>query len=1577
MSLVAADLIPLSVFLSSPGDVREERNIAREVLEELPRQPLLRGKVSIETVAWDDPEAPTPLVAGVTPQVSVNRFNRKPSQCDLTIVILWSRLGTALPPDVLKRDGSRYASGTEWELEDASSAQKDVFVYHRTQTPQISITDPDLAAKQQQYNAVQHFLRRFHNADGSIAGGYNDYETPDAFRQLFRKHLEKYLRGKLDIEQASEIDQQRLDFSDELQSAETLVGRGDVFAALDRFEASHTSGYFRLTAAAGLGKTTLAAAVAQRRAAIPFFTSVTRGRTRAEQCLNHLSAEIIARFKLRYDRLPTRAGEDPSFLKKLLQEAVEKTGKPVWFVVDALDESDAIPGRNPLSLPSRLPHKVFCFVTQRPGSALIDTDPETPIVDYALTWDSPMQRQDVLAFLEREVRRPEIAGALHKALPGRESETIVGELARLSEGNFMYLSYVLHDIRAGELALEEPGGPPALPRGLRGYYSSTWARIEALAQADGAQNWRTLYRPVIGLLAVAREPISVAWLSDLSGCDREDINNPVLYRLRRFLNCDADRWRILHRSFSDFLQDTLDLAARHAAVARFYAEPASWVKHEGYASRHLTAHLAAAGDLSGILRLFDDGTWYENQVTEDPTGVRYDTDLHHAYSLAARADSEATARGRPAPALAHEIKHALILSTLADQWTSIPAHTIVTLLHVGVLSDVQALGLVEKMDSRVQGRVLVTLVPALSQPLLPRAVELARRSDPEQHAEALLALSELTSGERRTELLDEALKAARAVDDDMSKASLLCRTSAGLASEVREACITEARALATAAKDPLTRASRLAPLLAYVPDAVELLREALQHARTADTDKATGPDEIDDNDGTDETNRDETLTGIVENVPPEHRLAFAREAIVVARELPDSWERVRALTALITEVPEAERTSIKAAALETLRSLGDTNEKFDRLLQLSAAHTAFERDALLAEAEANVAQVSDPYFRATDLLHLAGCVSEARAQSYVERALQIIRDQLQPAQGLDVLTSAVTRIEGSVKETLLQTARTMVAGMPNRFARVRGLIAVGEAWSGDRMRSFVREAIAVPAGVLAIGRPPGDEVNRAELLATLAAELQGSEKDLTLREVSSLLQEGLDAYERAAVLAKLLPALDAPERSATIREIRSQVASLEHPDQRADLLIELLRYAPKDEREHELDEALAQARSIAPGAFHLSGRFDERTFAVTLARSADVMGLPSLAILRLALMAPESRRSELIAEALEGVFDLPASSQRDVLRELAPHLSGTQVLDVMDRYEMLVRDPLRQEFLRWLEEHLAESEVSGQSESPIGGKGSDASAEASGDASGDHEAGGGRVEFRLQSLAPGDLFRLNREGRQAFDIEFTVADGVAEEDKPRIQRKIVRSFAPTMVQNSSADDLLAVAKDGRELRNGAWAATIGLLLRRLCVTDSFNAALQTARTTWGEGLPPMVTSLLIQAAPATERETLVATARASAGQVANPASRAELWTLLIPYLDASEWPQAIQDLAGVVDKMGVSEVSSLLEQLDVEMLPPAAVLPFIQRVLRSTAARRDLLKSVRRMLPAIKRIGGTSITQSLPQVIREAVARVR
>ena len=115
----------LRVFISSPGDVADERNLARRLLkDELPYDPFLRGKVTLDPVSWDDPAAPTPMVATLTPQEAVNRFGCRPSECDIVIVVLWSRLGTHLDLSKFQKpNGEPYLSGTEYEYEDAVNAE--------------------------------------------------------------------------------------------------------------------------------------------------------------------------------------------------------------------------------------------------------------------------------------------------------------------------------------------------------------------------------------------------------------------------------------------------------------------------------------------------------------------------------------------------------------------------------------------------------------------------------------------------------------------------------------------------------------------------------------------------------------------------------------------------------------------------------------------------------------------------------------------------------------------------------------------------------------------------------------------------------------------------------------------------------------------------------------------------------------------------------------------------------------------------------------------------------------------------------------------------------------------------------------------------------------------------------------------------------------------------------------------------------------------------------------------------------------------------------------------------------------
>ncbi len=188
------------IFLSSPGDVAEERRLAREVIESvLPQRPALRGRASFEVVTWDHPQGHVAMPAGLTPQAAIDRGRAKPSECDVTIVILWGRMGSPLPDSYCKADGSAYLSGTEWEFEDARQAKPEsVFIYHRTSPPQPQSDDPgELREMAEQSEQRHRFLAQFRNDDGSYTGSVNTYDTPAAFREQLASDLETIVLERL------------------------------------------------------------------------------------------------------------------------------------------------------------------------------------------------------------------------------------------------------------------------------------------------------------------------------------------------------------------------------------------------------------------------------------------------------------------------------------------------------------------------------------------------------------------------------------------------------------------------------------------------------------------------------------------------------------------------------------------------------------------------------------------------------------------------------------------------------------------------------------------------------------------------------------------------------------------------------------------------------------------------------------------------------------------------------------------------------------------------------------------------------------------------------------------------------------------------------------------------------------------------------------------------------------------------------------------------------------------------------------------------------------------------------------
>jgi hypothetical protein len=221
-------------------------------------------------------------------------------------------------------------------------------------------------------------------------------------------------------------------------------------------------------------------------------------------------------------------------------------------------------------LPRDLPRNVFIVLTHRPGDYALPLEPGVGQEELEIHANDRLQTCAITAYLRSAATQNEaVRTARETANPPLGVDAFVERLAEVSEGNFMYLAFVLADVEHDPRALELDN----LPQGLRGYYQRMWMAVQEAASADWGA-WDQLHRPVIARLAVAGEAVSAAWLADLTQRSAEEVSLRALRHWERFLEPEGTpphrKWRVVHQSFRDFLADNFDLQAAHLAVADYY-----------------------------------------------------------------------------------------------------------------------------------------------------------------------------------------------------------------------------------------------------------------------------------------------------------------------------------------------------------------------------------------------------------------------------------------------------------------------------------------------------------------------------------------------------------------------------------------------------------------------------------------------------------------------------------------------------------------------------------------------------------------------------------------------------------------------------------------------------------------------------------------------------------------------------------------------------------------------------------------------------------------------------------------------
>jgi hypothetical protein len=179
----------IRIFVASPSDVAEERLLAHRVIGRLSRE--YSDRAEIQAVIWEH----EPLLATSDFQSQIGT----PARSDILILMLWARLGSPLGAQFTRSDGSRYASATEYEFEEALAAfrvngKPRMLVYRRSTPAALE----DESARVQSV-AVDHFFERWfvNPSDHSATAAYHTFSDPSRFEDILELHLRKLLQDYL------------------------------------------------------------------------------------------------------------------------------------------------------------------------------------------------------------------------------------------------------------------------------------------------------------------------------------------------------------------------------------------------------------------------------------------------------------------------------------------------------------------------------------------------------------------------------------------------------------------------------------------------------------------------------------------------------------------------------------------------------------------------------------------------------------------------------------------------------------------------------------------------------------------------------------------------------------------------------------------------------------------------------------------------------------------------------------------------------------------------------------------------------------------------------------------------------------------------------------------------------------------------------------------------------------------------------------------------------------------------------------------------------------------------------------
>ena len=676
---------------------------------------------------------------------------------------------------------------------------------------------------------------------------------------------------------------------------------------------------------------------------------------------------------------------DPAKAMLKQVEAKEHPQRQIVVLVDALDElryqDSGLSLLKWLTNCPELPANLRFVLTCRPDDDLLRAfrgNQQSRIQEISIAEEDPDVEKDLTCYTRFLIETPEVNQALIEMHQGLDQFT--HQAVKKANGNFGYLGAigraVDEAIRQGQQELlREILRLSELPDTLQDLYAFFLGKIkDAVAKekvpvedAEGEIGfvpvWYAVYKPILGILSVALEPLTPTQIHKLSLIQAEfDYVTGAIEKLQQFLDQLGNCYRLYHSTLPEFFTSPktkertdysycyVDAVKQNQRIVNYYQAGAkSWaevhlkkIAEDDYGRRHLAQHLVKGDrveELHTLLSLEQDGknAWFKLKDDEgDMAGFLADVDL-------AWAKVEEEPERESGRTIALQFRYALMIASVNSLAKIIPIELLINLVKKGVWVPDKGLSYALQnpdLEQRVEALINLAayLSPFLKEEALQKVLNIAQENPYWSDLNGILSnlLPHLSE-----HLLPKALNIARSIQNESSRASALIALVPHLPEILLEALQT--------ARSVQHGAERVRFLISLLPHLPDILPTDLQ----APTDRYAVPTS--------------DLIALATHLPE----TLLTQALEASQAIQDVSDRAKFLTALIPKLPEALPEALQAA-----QAIQDDYSQFQALAAL-----IFHMPQILSQALQVARSIQDPYSHTKALIALIPYRSETVSEA--------------------------------------------------------------------------------------------------------------------------------------------------------------------------------------------------------------------------------------------------------------------------------------------------------------------------------------------------------------------------------------------------------------------------------------------------------------------------------------------------------------------------------------------------------------------------------------------------------------------